>query len=102
MSGSATAAPLPAFDAALAGRVATLLDSDGGRAELPVLRWSGPADTDDTWLLDRCTGPTVDLGCGPGRLLVELARRGVPAFGVDHSPVAQAHCAARGASSCSR
>jgi SAM-dependent methyltransferase len=98
MSGSATATALgaTAFDAALAGRVATLLDSDGGQADLPVGRWRGPADADDAWLLDRCTGPTVDLGCGPGRLLVGLLRRGVPAFGVDHSPVAQAHCAARG------
>lgn len=85
-----------AFDAALVGGGATLLDSDGEQADLPVRRWSGPADADDAWLLDRCTGPTVDLGCGPGRLLVELARRGVPALGVDHSAVAQAQCRARG------
>jgi SAM-dependent methyltransferase len=94
----ATASPLAAltFDAALAGRTATLLDSDGAEADLPVRRWHGLADADDAWLLDRCTGPTVDLGCGPGRLLVGLARRGVPALGVDHSAVAQAHCRARG------
>jgi SAM-dependent methyltransferase len=85
-----------AFDAALACDGATLLDSDGGLAVLPVGRWSGPADADDAWLLDRCTGPTVDLGCGPGRLLAALARRGVPALGVDHSRVAQAQCRARG------
>jgi SAM-dependent methyltransferase len=86
----------PAFDAALAASDATLLDSDGGQAVLPVRRWSEPADADDAWLLDRCSGPTVDLGCGPGRLLVGLARRGVPALGVDHSPVAQRECGARG------
>ena len=62
----------PAFDAALAASDATLLDSDGGQAVLPVRRWSEPADADDAWLLDRCTGPTVDLGCGPGRLLAAL------------------------------
>jgi SAM-dependent methyltransferase len=84
-----------AFDAALTGRGATLLDSDGDQADLPVRRWSGPADADDAWLLDRCVGPTVDLGCGPGRLLVGLVRRGVPALGVDHSAVAQAQCRAR-------
>jgi SAM-dependent methyltransferase len=84
-----------AFDAALTGRGATLLDSDGDQAVLPVRRWSGPADADDAWLLDRCVGPTVDLGCGPGRLLVGLVRRGVPALGVDHSAVAQARCRAR-------
>ncbi len=98
MTDLATASPLvaPAFDAALAGRGATLLDSDGAEVDLPVRRWRGPADADDAWLLDRCTGPTVDLGCGPGRLLVGLARRGVPALGVDHSAVAQAQCRARG------
>jgi len=98
MTGQATALPVarPAFDAALAGAGATLLDSEGGAAGLPVRRWSGPADADDAWLLDRSTGPTVDLGCGPGRLLVALARRGVPALGVDHSLVAQAQCRARG------
>ena len=98
MSDLATASPLvvPAFDAALTGRGATLLDSDGEEADLPVRRWRGPADVDDAWLLDRCTSPTVDLGCGPGRLLVGLARRGVPALGVDHSAVAQAQCRTRG------
>jgi SAM-dependent methyltransferase len=98
MTRPATALPIgtPAFDAALAGGGAMLLDSDGGQAVLPVRRWSGPADADDAWLLDRCTGPTVDLGCGPGRLLVGLARRGVPALGVDHSRVAQRQCRARG------
>jgi SAM-dependent methyltransferase len=97
MTGPARALPVdaPAFDAALAGAGATLLDSDGGQAALPVRRWSGPADADDAWLLDRCTGPTVDLGCGPGRLLVGLTRRGVPALGVDHSRVAQEQCRAR-------
>jgi SAM-dependent methyltransferase len=98
MTRPATALPIgtPAFDAALAGGGAMLLDSDGGQAVLPVRRWSGPADADDAWLLDRCTGPTVDLGCGPGRLLVGLARRGVPALGVDHSRVARRQCRARG------
>jgi SAM-dependent methyltransferase len=85
-----------AFDAALDGRSTTLLDSDGEQVDLPVRRWSGQADADDAWLLERCTGPTVDLGCGPGRLLVGLACRGVPALGVDHSTVAQAQCRARG------
>lgn len=84
------------FDAALAGPDATIVDSDGGRVGLAVRRWRRPADDDDAWLLDRCTGPTLDLGCGPGRLLTALAARGVPALGVDHSRVAQAQCLARG------
>ena len=47
-------------------------------------------------MLDRCTGPVVDLSCGPGRLLVALAARGVPALGIDHSHVAAAHCRRHG------
>lgn len=82
----------PVFDVALSGRRATLVDSDGRSAGLPVRRWRRPADADDAWLLDRCQGPTLDLGCGPGRLLAGLVARGVPALGVDHSPIAQAHC----------
>lgn len=31
-------------------------------------------------------GPVADLGCGPGKVTAYLARRGVPAFGVDLSP----------------
>jgi SAM-dependent methyltransferase len=98
MTDLAATSPLDgrAFDAALVARGATLLDSDGDEASLPVRRWLGPADLDDSWLLDRCTGPTVDLGCGPGRLLAGLAARGVSALGVDHSTVAQAQCRERG------
>jgi SAM-dependent methyltransferase len=36
-------------------------------------------------MLARVRGTTLDLGCGPGRLVVELARRGVHALGVDIS-----------------
>ena len=38
--------------------------------------------------LELCEGPTIDLGCGPGRLVAELIRRGVPALGVDQSATA--------------
>lgn len=31
-------------------------------------------------------GPTLELGCGTGRLLVPLARAGVPMVGIDRSP----------------
>jgi SAM-dependent methyltransferase len=52
----------------------------------------------DHAVLDRCHGPTLDLGCGPGRLVAELARRGVPALGVDVSPAAVRLGRAAGAS----
>lgn len=50
---------------------------------LALERWAGPVDAGDHALLDRCVGATIDLGCGPGRLAAELARRGHRVVGVD-------------------
>jgi SAM-dependent methyltransferase len=74
-----------------------MLRSDGAEVVLAVRRWHADATDDDAWLLDRCTGPVLDLGCGPGRLVVALGRRGIPALGVDTSAVAVRRCRARGA-----
>lgn len=62
-------------------------DHTGGVLPFDVTRWLREPDEADETLLERCTGPTLDIGCGPGRLVAELARRGVPSLGVD---VAQA------------
>lgn len=67
-----------------------LRGDDGTVIELDVARWSAPADALERRRLDRVTGPVLDLGCGPGRLVVALAERGVPALGIDASPVAVA------------
>jgi len=40
----------------------------------------------DASLIDRCSGPTLDVGSGPGRLAVELAERGVPTLGINVAP----------------
>ena len=40
----------------------------------------------DASLIERCGGPTLDVGSGPGRLTVALAERGVPALGIDVTP----------------
>jgi SAM-dependent methyltransferase len=37
----------------------------------------------DESMLDRCAGPTLDIGSGPGRLTLALAERGIPALGID-------------------
>jgi SAM-dependent methyltransferase len=85
------------FDAVLAGRSGHLVRDDGVVIPLDAGRWGAVADADDAWLLDRCSGPVVDLGCGPGRLVAALTARGITALGVDSSPVARAQCRRRGA-----
>lgn len=84
-----------AFDAALTGVPSQMRYSDGSEALLDVSRWTDPAGGEDGWLLDRCTGPTVDLGCGPGRLVEALTGRGTRVLGVDQSSVAAVHCRRR-------
>lgn len=85
------------FDAALAGFRHRLVRTDGVVLPLAVQRWQDDADELDDWLLERCSGATLDLGCGPGRLVVALADRGVPALGVDVSVQAVQRCLQRGA-----
>jgi SAM-dependent methyltransferase len=64
---------------------------------LDTAAWHGEAAPGDHGMLDRCTGPTLDVGCGPGRLTAALARRGVPALGIDVSATAVRLARARGA-----
>jgi SAM-dependent methyltransferase len=35
-----------------------------------------------------CSGPTIELGCGPARLVARLIQRGIPALGIDRSATA--------------
>ena len=85
------------FDAGLAGRPCQLVRVGARARTLRVRRWRAEASRSDRWLLDGCRGPTVDLGCGPGRLVSALIERGVPALGVDSSALAVQLCARRGA-----
>lgn len=61
--------------------------ADGRREPLPVDQWCDGRPGDES-LLDRCGGPTLDVGSGPGRLTVALAERGLPALGIDVTPYA--------------
>ena len=70
---------------------------DGAWRPLPLARWLGPVTGAEAPLLDHAHGPVLDVGCGPGRLVDALARRGVLALGIDESPDAVALARRRGA-----
>ncbi|MFR9675069.1 class I SAM-dependent DNA methyltransferase [Streptomyces sp. TR06-5] len=69
---------------------------DGSLLPLDVHRWCGGADPADRSVLRRCRGSVLDIGCGPGRLVAELAGRGRPVLGIDPSPAAVARTRRRG------
>lgn len=70
---------------------------DGTARRLAVDDWTAPATTAERDLLRSVRGPVLDLGCGPGRLVVALGELGVPALGVDASENALGHARARDA-----
>jgi len=74
-----------------------LRDEAGGARPLPLDVWLGPAGAVDERVLERARGPVLDVGCGPGRHVHALARRGVLAVGIDISPIAVALARRRGA-----
>ncbi|WP_097257321.1 bifunctional 2-polyprenyl-6-hydroxyphenol methylase/3-demethylubiquinol 3-O-methyltransferase UbiG [Streptomyces sp. Ag109_G2-15] len=62
--------------------------TDGWLLPLEVERWCAGADDVDRAVLDRCEGAVLDVGCGPGRLVAELAAQGRTVLGVDVSEAA--------------
>lgn len=64
-------------------RPLALRDGIGRAIELGVPRWLAAADAADETVLDRCVGPVLDVGCGPGRFVGALSERGVHAVGLD-------------------
>lgn len=85
------------FDAALAGVPCRVLGLPEGTSDLPVERWQAGCTAADHAMVDRCVGPTLDIGCGPGRLTEELGARGVPALGIDVAARAVQQTRERGA-----
>ncbi|EME63710.1 class I SAM-dependent methyltransferase [Amycolatopsis decaplanina] len=93
---------MTAFDRGLLGHRCWLELATGERVDLPVDRWTAiPCEGDDV-LLDACDGPTLDVGCGPGRLTAALSERGVASLGVDISATAVRLTHARGAAALHR
>lgn len=76
------------FDAGLLGGACVLECGNGERITLPTQRWTAAPGGGDELILTRCAGPTLDIGCGPGRLTAELTQRGIPAMGIDVSRTA--------------
>ena len=75
-----------------------VLRAETGEAlDIDLRRWHAPADAEEREVLTSVEGPVIDLGCGPGRLVISLASHGVPALGVDSSPSAVALARQRGA-----
>ena len=75
-----------ALDRAFTGEACDVVRSDGMSSAMLVGRWQRDATPADVELfVDTCDGPTLDVGCGPGRLTVALTARGLDAVGIDIS-----------------
>jgi len=70
--------------------------------DIQPARWTGGLQPGDEGLLARCHGPTLDVGCGPGRLAAALTVRGRPALGIDVSAEAIRQARRRGATAMCR
>lgn len=68
-----------------------LRDDDQGEkshSTMDVARWNAGADDADLTLLSSVTGPVLDIGCGPGRMVRAALDLGLEVLGVDVSPTA--------------
>ena len=86
-------------DRALGGERCWVRHEDGEVRPLPAHRWLAARFPDnpscdavdevfDEAVTQLCTGPAIELGCGPERLVARLIQRGIPALGVDRSATA--------------
>jgi SAM-dependent methyltransferase len=69
---------------------------------LSLSDWTHPADEQDCAMLGLCLGPTLDVGCGPGRLTERLAALGHVVLGIDVLRDAVGQTRERGASAIHR
>ena len=91
-------APLPTDVRFGPSAPAVRLRSDCGLDLAPDAgRWFDEPDEHDLVAIEGLTEPVLDVGCGPGRIVAHLARRGTTALGVDVSAAALAHARSLGA-----
>lgn len=87
-----------AYDAAFSGKDTHVVDHIGRTRPFEVDQWSSAPDWVDRELfIEPCDAATIDIGCGPGRLVGELAARQIPAMGIDVSIEAVRQTRIRGA-----
>ncbi|MBA2552630.1 MAG: methyltransferase domain-containing protein [Geodermatophilaceae bacterium] len=70
---------------------------DGDEIPLRLSHWCSDDVPGDAGLVGRCSGATLDVGCGPGRLAAAVAQQGLPVLGLDISPAAVRIARNRGA-----
>ncbi len=85
------------FARALGGETCRVVGLAATPVMLPMEEWTRSADGDDHSLLSLCLGPTIDIGCGPGRLAAALADLGHVVLGIDVVPEAVGQTRDRGA-----
>jgi len=74
-----------------------VVDAHGGELPFALRRYLEAPTAEEHGVLARAIGPVLDIGCGPGRHVVTLSRRGIVAVGVDISPLAVRLARTRGA-----
>ncbi|MBB5642110.1 class I SAM-dependent methyltransferase [Cryobacterium roopkundense] len=63
-------------------------EEGSGSSPMNAARWSADADATDLSLLVGASGPVLDIGCGPGRMVRAAMSLGLAAVGVDVSATA--------------
>jgi len=71
------------FASALHGSPTVVVRRGEQPLDLPVHVWRRAADEVDRDVVGLCAGPTIDVGCGPGRMTEALALAGHIALGID-------------------
>jgi SAM-dependent methyltransferase len=74
-----------------------LVTADGSVVALAIGRYLADADDADRTVVRRAVPPVLDVGCGPGRIVQELAASGLASLGVDIAEAAIALTNERGA-----
>jgi SAM-dependent methyltransferase len=84
------------FTQALQGHPCLVWEGDLTPEPLPTQDWLAGAGEADLALLAHCQGPTIDIGCGPGRMAEALALAGHAVLALDVVPEAVRQARLRG------